>query len=94
MREFWEQYVHQRPPSFIAEYVTHFSLQVPRGDHSKKMEGKAKFRFVIHGDHPAGPKLKAILMAILAEIDYQRLVGSAPKGPLERQIVALLSKRK
>ncbi|CAK0885878.1 unnamed protein product [Prorocentrum cordatum] len=94
MANFFQTHVKGQPAEHITQYVTRFSIKVPRGEHtSAEMKGMVKFQVHIQTARPAGVVLREILDRILSEAGAERLVGSAPRGPLERKIGQLLSKR-
>eukprot|EP00959_Pyramimonas_sp_CCMP1952_P072550 1515781-Pyramimonas_sp.AAC.1 len=45
MANFFQTHVKGQPAEYITQYVTHFSIKAPRGEHtSAKMKGMVKFQ--------------------------------------------------
>ena len=57
------------------------------------MEGKVRLQFGL-GQNPEVAVFEEVMDAILIDIKAVEMVGTAPKGPLERQITTMLEKRK
>ncbi|CAK0843465.1 unnamed protein product [Prorocentrum cordatum] len=82
----------EKSPQYMGSMIRHFTVRAPRGPGSKKMEGKVRMQFAL-GPNPLSSAVNVFLEAALTDLKATQLVGSAPKGPLERQITNMLQRR-
>ncbi|CAK0908787.1 unnamed protein product, partial [Prorocentrum cordatum] len=93
LADFIAAHVEGKTQVQLARYVKHFQISQPKGQKSKRMEGKAKFVMRFEEHLEAGKAAVEILEQILVESKAEEVIGSAPRVREEREISAILNKR-
>ncbi|CAK0792260.1 unnamed protein product [Prorocentrum cordatum] len=89
--EFFQKYLKDQTPQYMASLARQFTARAPRGPGSKRTQGKVKLTLAL-GPNPGAQAVNTLIDLALAECKAAQMAGAAPKGPLERQIAAALKR--
>ena len=88
LEEFWKTVVCKEDSATLGECITHFQTKKNKQPHQKQEKVRLIFSFDLHVKNMS--IVKGIMVREIQKEGGQRKVGSAPRGPLQRELNRLV----